>query len=249
MADNNELNIAGKSNVLVIGAYYSDKPNTMIHVVEELKKSKNWNIKQKWLAMGSGNVSEEVSALTVIREKKQEGKSINLNRLLKEEDLDNYDFVIICDDDLTMPEDFLDRYLDVVIRYDFALAQPSRIGTTSFDITKKVDGLVARRTRIVEGGPFVSMRRDAALLLLPLNETSRNGWGEHLIWPYRIEKAGLRIGIVDIVGVEHKTRKVCKYYDYNIDRAQMKELLSKCPHLSNEEAHTVLEEYLDLKKE
>ena len=48
---------------------------------------------------------------------------------------------------------------------------------------------------------------------------------------------------MDYVSVRHDIRKVAKYYDYTIARAQMKDLLSRYPHFTNDEAMVVLEKY------
>lgn len=81
-----------------------------------------------------------------------------LNALLKDEKIEDYDYVILCDDDIWLPPGFLDAFLGLQQKYDFALAQPARTHNSYIDFTivEKIDGLVARRT--------------SGLLMLRLNE-------------------------------------------------------------------------------
>jgi hypothetical protein len=108
---------------------------------------------------------------------------------------------------------------------------------------EELDGLSARWTRFVEIGPVFSMRRDAARLLLPFDEASPMGWGYDFIWPVILERAGLRLGIVDAVPVDHNLRAHGAHYDYDSSRETMAEFLVPRPHLSRHEAFTIVESY------
>jgi GT2 family glycosyltransferase len=201
---------------------------------------------QKWVSIGKKSNNKKVREVTVESYKNNIAKFIILNSLLREENLENYDFLIICDDDVILPENFLDRYLEYVKRYDFSLAQPARTHNSFIDhhFVECLDGLVARRTRFVEIGPVLSIRKDAYDILLPFDETSYMGWGYDFVWPYFIEKAGLKMGIVDAVPVDHSIRKPVKNYEYSEANISMQKYLSKNPHLSKDEAFVILESYV-----
>jgi len=172
-------------------------------------------------------------------------KFILLNQLLSGEELENYDFIIFSDDDISLPEDFLQTYLDIVIKCDFAIAQPARTHNSYIDhpFVEQLDGLKARRTRFVEIGPVFSIRKDAFSLLLPFNEASSMGWGYDFVWPCLIEDRGLKMGIIDATPVEHTMRKPVQHYDYNNANEIMKDYLSKNRHLDKNEAFRILESF------
>lgn len=240
-----EGNTEGKS-VLVAGIYLSGQANNIDHIVRRLHdSSREWRLAQKWIAIGAGEVSEDVRQVTV--ESLQSGvpKFILLNRLLKREALGEYDFVIVCDDDISLPQGFLADYLNLVMKYDFALAQPARTHNSYIDhsIVEQLDGLAARRTRFVEIGPLFSVRKDIYPVIFPFDESAYMGWGYDFVWPCLVEKMGLRMGIVDAAPVEHSMRAPVRNYSYeDADRSQS-EYMSKNPHLSKHEAFRILESF------
>lgn len=148
-----------------------------------------------------------------------------LNELLVAASLPDFDYVIVCDDDVLLPEAFLDRYLACVEQHDFALSQPARThdSFTDHPFVERLDGLTARWTRFVEIGPVFCMRRDAVPLLVPFDETSPMGWGYDFVWPCILEEAGLRPGIVDATPVSHSLRKsVTRYRHGTADEANLR---------------------------
>jgi hypothetical protein len=233
------------TSVLITGVYLTDRPNTMDHIVKQFDAPSRWRVVQKWFAKGRGTPPEEVRKVTVEHLSSGPPKFILLNKFLAEERLDSYDFVIICDDDITLPSFFLDAYLDLVLEYDFALAQPARTHNSYIDhpIVEQVDGLKARRTRFVEIGPLVSIRRDIYSDIFPFDERCPMGWGFDFVWPFLIERRGLKMGIIDATPLDHSFRKPTKTYNYSEAKKSMEDYLSKKPHLSREEAFRILESY------
>src|SRR5439155_5541514 len=119
------------------------------------------------------------------------------------------------DDDIALPRGFLDAFLGLQGRTGLALAQPARTHDSYYDhpIVERQLGVQARRTRFVEIGPLVSMRRDAAALLLPFDERSPMGWGYDNLWPLILGRHGLGMGIIDATPVNHGLRKPTAEYD------------------------------------
>jgi hypothetical protein len=153
-----------------------------------------------------------------------------------------------------LPENFLDRYLESVAQYDFALAQPARTHESfgphmivdefsGHPFVEQLDGLVARQTRFVEIGPIFSVHRSAFELMFPFDEASPMGWGYDFVWPQVIANAGLKMGIIDAVPIAHSLRKTGFYYHHDKARAEMKEFLAHRPHLSPDEAFFIVESY------
>src|SRR5436189_5429205 len=139
---------SARRRVLVVGIYLTDHPNTAKHVIDELGRSVDWLIEQRWAAMGRADPSAAVTSATVARHRALAPKFIVLNRLLAGQPLDDYDYVVLCDDDIALSEGFLDSYLRLVERYDLALSQPARTHDSFVDhwFVSQLFGIEARRT-------------------------------------------------------------------------------------------------------
>jgi hypothetical protein len=237
--------VRGARKVLAAGIYLTERENHVRQVVEELGRSADWHVEQRWIALGRGEVPDDVAAVTASVVPDLRPKFALLNGLLDPGELEGYDHVLVCDDDVRMPPAFVDRYLALVEQHDLALAQPARTHGSYLDhsIVEQMDGLRARRTRFVEIGPVFSIRRDALHLLLPFDEASPMGWGYDFVWPVAMERAGLRMGIVDETPVEHDLRRPAAHYDVRAEQRVMRAFLDARPHVSRAEAFTVLEAY------
>jgi hypothetical protein len=229
----------------VAGVYLSDRENHAAAIARELARSRDWDVEQRWVALGKAPVPDELVAVTAWQERPPAGKFVLLNRLLAQGDLDRHDVVLFADDDIVLPGGFIDRYLELVTRHDLALAQPAHThdSYTYHPIVEQLDGLDARRTRFVEIGPLLSMRRDALRLLTPFDEASPMGWGYDYVWPVAVEEAGLRMGIVDATPVAHNLRKPVALYDNRDAAIAMQRFLSTRRHLARHDAYFVVEAY------
>jgi hypothetical protein len=232
-------------SVLILGIYLSKHKNYIEHLVNQFNSPGQWNVKQKWIGLGRKYSSHEVLKVTVMSIQDSVPKFVLLNKILSEEDLTQYDFVIICDDDIVLPEGFLEKYLELVVKYDLALAQPARTHNSYIDwhFVEQLSGLKARRTRYVEIGPLFSVRKDIYSVIFPFDESVYMGWGYDFVWPCIIEKLSLRMGIIDATPVDHSLRKPVENYQYQRANKSMTDYLSQNPHLSKVEAFRVLESY------
>jgi hypothetical protein len=228
--------------VLVLGVYLVDEPNLVPETVAELSRSAAWEVTQRWVALGGAPVPEDLAAVTAWRTGRPTPKFEIINRLLQEVPAQAYDFLVVTDDDVALPPGFLDAYLELVNRHDLALAQPARTHGSYIDhhFVEQLDGLEARWTRFVEIGPVFSMRRDAIPLLTPFDPSSPMGWGYDFAWPAVLEGADLHLGIVDATPVDHSLRKPVAHYDYATASRAMKAYLDGRPHLTRDEAFTIL---------
>ena len=239
--------LARNERVLVLGIYLANKKNTVKHLVRVFSKSRHYNIDQRWIALNGKPPSAKVSAVTHIQVEGVVPKFALINRLLSQVNLNDYSFVLVCDDDITVPEGFINQFLEQQTRYDFALAQPARTHNSYLDhsIVEVVDDLAARQTRFVEIGPIFSVRHDAFSVLLPFDEQAPMGWGLDFVWPVILESAGLKMGIVDAVLADHSLRKPFTQYDGNKTLNEMQLFLQDRPHLEPHEAFVVLNEFRD----
>ena len=151
-------NSLSRKRVLVVGVYLATQPNNIEHIVDQLSLSRHWQVEQRWAAIGGEASSQKVRDVTRLVLEGGLPRFALLNRLLADEALEGYDFILVSDDDIVLPACFLDNYLDLVLKHDFALAQPARTRRSyiSHHFTVQMPGLVARRTRFVEIGPFLS---------------------------------------------------------------------------------------------
>jgi hypothetical protein len=236
---------ADNNAVLVAGVYVATQPNRIAHVIDELSRSAEWRVEQRWVAVGAAPAPDHVAAVTVDTVDELIPKFTLLNRILAGVHPEQYAFLIVCDDDIYLPHEFLDRYLRLVRDHEFALAQPARTHDSYIDhpFVEQLDGLLVRHTRFVEIGPVVSFAGAAMRLLLPFDESSAMGWGYDLVWPCAIESAGLKMGIVDAVPVGHSVRRPVAQYKHGTADRVMRAYLEHRRHLSQEEAFFIVESY------
>ena len=231
------------ASVLVAGIYMAGKPNTAAHVMHQLAGSAQHHVCQRWIALAPGGVGRFDLPCTYKVVTEPEPKFSLLDQLT--EDACDFDWVLLCDDDIELGSGFLDTLICLSNKHDFALSQPARTSDSFTDhpIVQVIPGLSARRTRFVEIGPVVCIRNDACKLLLPFGREAGMGWGLDFVWPVKLEERGLRMGILDGAPVAHRIRRPAVGYDTRIAQLSMADLLARNPYLARGDAFTVLEAY------
>lgn len=238
-----DVNGLASRRVLVAGIYLSDRDNHAAAISRELHSSAHWQVDLCWGAVGHGPLPDVLRAATRFVSPEPVSKFELINRLLTQATLDDYEHLVVVDDDIELPAGFLDDYLDVLTRRCLHLAQPARTHRSFIDhhFVAQLVGVEARRTRFVEIGPLFSIHRDAFPVLLPFDEAAPMGWGLDFVWPLQIENAGLRLGIVDKTPVTHRLRKPVAYYDYADTGGRMQQFLQNQPHLTAEQCFLSLQ--------
>lgn len=231
--------------VLIVGVYLSAKGNLASQITRELSISNNWKVDQRWVSLGKEEPAQNLIPFTAKVIHQPSPKFSLLNEVLHKVDLTIYEYLIVSDDDIQLPTGFLDRYLTLVSRHDFAVAQPARTHDSYIDhpFVEQLDGIEARWTRFVEIGPLFSLHRRAFDLYLPFDETSPMGWGNDFVWPIVAERNHLKMGIIDAVPVAHNLRKPVAYYDYETNRKAMARYLAERAHLTKKDAFFIRESY------
>ena len=209
-------------NILVIGIYLSDIPNTQEHLAQVFGASQEHEVEQRWIEM---------------TEETKEPKYPALNRLL--DDVERFDYVVVVDDDVNLAPDWLDSYIGAQRELGFALAQPAHSPGSihTYPFNARHDDLLGREVRFVEIGPCFSVARVAYPHIFPFPENAANGWGLDLIWPYRLREEHLKLGIVDAYPVMH-TRPQGQTYSYSEADIDRSELLRENQHLPLHDAQT-----------
>lgn len=230
---------------LVLGVYLAEIENNFGRIATEIDRSTDFPVEQHWAAIGKIAPNHPNPNTTDLVLTEPGPKFTLINKLLADANINEREYILIVDDDIELPENFLDEYLLQVRKFDLALAQPARTLDSYIDhpFVAQMPGLTARRTRFVEIGPLFSIRRDLFDTLLPFDETSAMGWGYDLVWPVLVEQKKLKMGIVDATPVAHRLRKPVSNYDFGEAQTAMDHYLARNNHLSFDEAFTVVESY------
>jgi hypothetical protein len=168
------------------------------------------------------------------------GKFENLNALIGHA-ADSVDWILVVDDDVTLPPRFLDRMIALAERFDLALAQPAQsLGShAAWRVVRRRPRSVLRETRFVEIGPVTLFRRDAAAELMPFPPL-RFGWGLDLAWAAIADERGWRLGVADALPVRHDATPVGGHYDTQAAIEEARRFLSSRPYLSSAAARETL---------
>jgi hypothetical protein len=231
--------------LLVIGVYLADKPNLAKSVTRSINESSSWSVDCRWARIGFSALDSELCAVTKLTISEPTAKTTILNRLLCDACLSDYEYVMVVDDDIALPNSFIDRYLQIVAERGYALSQPARTHDSYIDhyFVSQLIGIESRQTNFVEIGPLFAVHRSAYSLILPLDERPPMGWGLDFVWPVLIEHHGLSMGIVDACPVQHCFRKPVAYYDYIEADAGMKKFFSENKHLNYEDTFHIVKSY------
>lgn len=141
--------------------------------------------------------------------------------------LAHYDWLVVTDDDIAFATSFLDDLIGVARSADLAISQPAHAieSHTTYAITKRRRGSIARRTNFVEIGPLTLLRADTFAALIPFPE-SRWCYGIDVLWSEIAKRNGYRMGIVDGTPIRH-LRPVAASYDMDDAIAEGRELLRR----------------------
>jgi hypothetical protein len=211
-----------RRRVLALGVERTDVPNVLGQARAELERSRH-----------------EVSFAA--RAAEDRGKFENLNRLLSEHPAAGHDWLLLIDDDVVLPRGFLDAFVFLAERFDFALAQPAHRWRShaAWQVTRRQPGSVARQTRFVEIGPVCALRAITFEALLPFPQL-QFGWGLDLHWSAVAGARGWREGIIDATPVRHGLRRIASSYDRGDAVAETRRFLAAQPYTTATDAQRTL---------
>ena len=217
--------------VLVAGIYRPGAPLAL-----DALRSERHEVR---FALGATGAAEPALAEQTVAERLAGGKFENLNRVLA--GAEPFDWLLVVDDDVRLPERFLDRFLAVCERFELDLAQPaqSQRSHSAWRVTRRRPASLARETRFVEIGPVTGFGRRAAAELLPFPEL-RFGWGLDLHWAAVAAQRGWRLGVVDATPVRHESAVVGSTYRVEDAQSEAAAFLAGRPHLPAARAGDVL---------
>jgi hypothetical protein len=142
------------------------------------------------------------------------GKFENLNHLLAEHPPEGADWLLVLDDDVSLPRGFVDSFVFLAERFQLRLAQPAHraLSHAAWQVTRRRPASVARETAYVEIGPVVAFHRITFDALLPFPPL-RAGWGLDLRWSAIARERGWKAGVIDATPVRHASRRVASAYN------------------------------------
>jgi hypothetical protein len=198
----------GRPKVLVVGVYVTNAKHFACELSREFADSKVCSVEQRWASLGRVSLRPELAQVTKLECLEGASKFALLNKLLCDIDMERYDYILCADDDVTVQPGFLDAYIALQQKYDFSLCQPARSAMSNVDhsIVRRKREMLARQTRFVEIGPVFSFDNRIASEIVPFDLAAPMGWGLDMVWPTKIERKGLKMGIVDATPVDHTVR-------------------------------------------
>jgi hypothetical protein len=211
-----------RRSVLALAVEREDAPNVLAAARAELERSRHR------VRFVSGPVAGA-------------GKFENLNKLLAQHPAAGHDWLVVVDDDVSLPPGFLDEFLFLAERFDLRLAQPAhREGShAAWDVTRRRALSVVRETAFVEIGPVTAFHSSTFEALLPFPEL-RYGWGLDAHWSAIAREHGWRLGVVDATAVQHGLRQVAAAYDRGAAIDEAREFLRDRPYVRASEARRTL---------
>lgn len=211
-----------RRSVLALGIERRDVPNVLAQARQELERSRH----------------RVQFAATVAGER---GKFENLNDLLAAHPAAGHDWLMLVDDDVALPQDFLDVFIFLAERFDLALAQPAHRWRShaGWRVTRRRPGALVRETRFVEIGPVCALRADTFDALLPFPPL-RFGWGLDLHWSAVAGGRGWRQGVIDATPVRHGLRRIATSYDRSDAVAETRRFLADRPYTTASDAQRTL---------
>lgn len=169
------------------------------------------------------------------------GKFENLNLMLERHPLASYDWLLVIDDDVTLPRGFLDAFLFLVDRFSLRLAQPAHRAWShaAWPVTRRRIGSAVRETAYVEIGPVTAFHAVTFDTLLPF-PSLQAGWGLDAHWAAVARDHGWRLGVVDATPIRHHARRIAAFYDRDAAIAEGRRFLAGKSYVTASEAHRTL---------
>jgi hypothetical protein len=159
------------------------------------------------------------------------GKFENLNELIAGA---RPDWLLIADDDVTLPPRFLDRMIALAELFELQMAAPAQslASHAAWRVTRRQPRSILRETNFVEIGPVTLIGKQAAQTLLPFPPL-RYGWGLDLAWAATAAEKKWRLGIADALPVRHEAASVGSAYPADQAIEEARTFLASRPYLSS----------------
>jgi hypothetical protein len=171
----------------------------------------------------------------------ERGKFENLNELLGRTGVLDYDWLLVIDDDVSLPTGFLDAFVFLIERFGLRMAQPAHRARShaAWQVTRRRPGSLVRETQYVEIGPVVAFHAVTFDVLLPFPPL-RVGWGLDAHWAALAREHRWPMGVVDATAVRHGLRRIAAGYDRDAAIDEGRRFLAGKPYITAAEAQRTL---------
>ncbi len=168
------------------------------------------------------------------------GRFENLNALLAAHRVEDFDWLVLLDDDVALPRGFLDAFLAAAEDAGLRLAQPAhRLHShAAWAVTRRRARSAVRETTFVEIGPVTAFHRDTFATLLPFPPL-RMGWGLDAHWAALAREHGWPLGVVDATPIAHTVAPVASGYSRAEAAAEAEAFLAGRDYVRRDEVRTV----------
>jgi GT2 family glycosyltransferase len=169
------------------------------------------------------------------------GRFENLNLLLGAHRVEEFDWLLLLDDDVRLPRGFLDGFINQAERHSLRLAQPAhRLRShAAWRVTRRRAFSVVRETAFVEIGPVTALHRETFGELLPFPDL-RMGWGLDAHWAALARDRGWRAGVVDVLPIAHRAAPAAAAYSRAEAIGEARAFLAERPYLPASELRRTL---------
>ena len=177
------------------------------------------------------------------------GKFENLGTLLAQHPPTDRDWLLVLDDDVALPRNFLDRFLFLVERFGLQIAQPAhrQRSHAAWQITRRRRGSLVRQTPFVEIGPVFAFAATTFDVLLPFPPL-KVGWGLDLHWSALACERGWRSGVIDATPIRHGLRLIATSYARTDALDEARTFLATRPYTRAADAQRTLAAHRTLKR-
>lgn len=188
--------LAEPRDILVAGVEVPSRPRDIHEVVEALQQTRH-RVSVSIVPMGRRSKFDNVNAAIAGAEKP----------------LQTFDWIIVADDDVSLPTSFLDDFILLAEAARLDVAQPAHrcASHMSYRLTKRRARSLVRTSRFVEIGPLTAFSRRTYDDLIPFPHL-RWCYGLDVLWAQLAETRGWRLGIVDGAPLAH-LRPIAASYD------------------------------------
>ena len=171
------------------------------------------------------NTKHKVDFVTA--QMRDRGKFGNINTALATVKLQDYDWVVITDDDVALPPRFLDGFISLCEVMGLKISQPAHRyhSYTSFTFNYRKWNSLGRITRYVEDGPVTAFHRDAMAYVYPFPEL-RWAWATDIAFCNAARHNHHNVGIVDYTAIEH-LKPAGQDYPMQAAKAEARAFLSR----------------------
>jgi hypothetical protein len=230
------LAAAAPAREITVLSIYRPPAARLVDALPALQSARGHTVR---LVLGStGDAVDRLHQHTVATDL-EGGKFENLNAVMPAGDPP--DWTIAVDDDVVLPDRFLDRFVGLLERFDLALAQPAqtRSSHAAWPVTRRRAGALLRETRFVEIGPVTAFRADAARELMPF-PALRYGWGLDAHWAAVAEQRGWKLGVADALPVRHDEGVIAGTYSGEDAIEEARRFLADHPYVPSAQLQETL---------